>query len=94
MQLFYNGHLESNDSEIRFSKDESRHIIKVLRKSTGDQLYITNGRGDLFIAEIVIADIKNCVARIISHEAKEARSYRLHMAVAPTKSNDRFEWFL
>lgn len=94
MQLFYNGQLDSNDTEIRFSKDESRHMIKVLRKSAGDQLFITNGLGDLFIAEIIIADIKNCVARIISHESKEGRSYRLHMAVAPTKSNDRFEWFL
>lgn len=94
MQLFYNGILNSDDKQIRFSKEESRHIIKVLRRSVGDQLYITNGKGELFTAEITIADIKNCVANVLSVETKTPRPYKLHMAVAPTKSNDRFEWFL
>ena len=94
MQLFYNGDLSSDHKDIRFSKEESRHIIKVLRKSTGDQLFITNGQGDLFTAEISVADTKNCIANIIAYETKASRPYKLHMAVAPTKSNDRFEWFL
>ena len=94
MQLFYNGNLGPEDTEIRFSKEESRHIVKVLRRSVGDHLFITNGKGILFTAEIISADIKNCIASIRSHETKTSRPYRLHMAVAPTKSNDRFEWFL
>ncbi|WP_047546483.1 16S rRNA (uracil(1498)-N(3))-methyltransferase [Psychroserpens sp. Hel_I_66] len=94
MQLFYNKDLTQNDTEIRFSKDESRHIVKVLRKSLGDILHITNGKGFLFSAEIILADLKNCVAKILSLEEQPKRSYQVHLAVAPTKMNDRYEWFL
>ncbi|OUS00084.1 16S rRNA (uracil(1498)-N(3))-methyltransferase [Flavobacteriales bacterium 33_180_T64] len=94
MQLFYNENLTQSDSEIRFSKEESRHIVKVLRKSIGDILQITNGKGWLFTAEITIADIKNCLAIIKTVKLQPKKNYQLHLAVAPTKMNDRYEWFL
>ncbi|MFT5847484.1 MAG: 16S rRNA (uracil1498-N3)-methyltransferase [Psychroserpens sp.] len=94
MQLFYNKDLTKNDTEICFSKDESRHIVKVLRKSTGDVLHITNGNGWLFTSEIMIADMKNCIAKIKSNEQQIKRTYNVHLAVSPTKLNDRYEWFL
>ena len=94
MQLFYNKDLSQNDTEIRFSKEESRHVIKVLRKSIGDILHITNGDGWLFSAEITQAEIKNCVARITSSQLQTRPAYKIHLAVAPTKMNDRYEWFL
>nr|WP_321222803.1 16S rRNA (uracil(1498)-N(3))-methyltransferase [uncultured Psychroserpens sp.] len=94
MQLFYNKDLAQLDSVIRFTKEESRHIIKVLRKSIGDILHITNGDGYLFTAEITIADVKNCIANITSSTLQPKRHYNLHLAVAPTKMNDRYEWFL
>lgn len=94
MQLFYNPTISEETTEISFSKDESRHIVKVLRKNVGDQLQITNGKGWLFNAEISIADIKNCSAAILSKSYEPSRNYKIHLAVAPTKMNDRYEWFL
>ena len=94
MQLFYNPDITESDSSFTFSKDESRHITKVLRKSVGDILHITNGKGWLFLAEIVIADHKNCSANITKSTYHKPKSYNLHLAVAPTKMNDRYEWFL
>lgn len=94
MQLFFNSSVTPSDTEIRFSKEESRHIIKVLRKSVGDILKITNGKGWLFFAEISLADIKNCIAKITTSELQPKRAYHIHLAVAPTKMNDRYEWFL
>lgn len=94
MQLFYHPALENNTSEFTFPADESRHIAKVLRKSSGDILQITNGRGGLYQAEIVHPDHKKCVAKIISAHTDPPSPYRLHIVVAPTKLNDRFEWFL
>ncbi|MGR7814146.1 16S rRNA (uracil(1498)-N(3))-methyltransferase [Lacinutrix undariae] len=94
MQLFYNQDITEDTSEISFSKEESRHIVKVLRKSFGDILHITNGNGWLFTAEIIVSDIKNCTATIISKVFEEQHNYKLHLAVAPTKMNDRYEWFL
>ncbi|WP_040279099.1 16S rRNA (uracil(1498)-N(3))-methyltransferase [Psychroserpens damuponensis] len=94
MQLFYNKDLTQHDTELRFTKEESKHIVKVLRKSIGDILHITNGDGWLFTAEIILADLKNCIAKITSHTLQPKKNYKLHLAVAPTKMNDRYEWFL
>ncbi|WP_027879061.1 16S rRNA (uracil(1498)-N(3))-methyltransferase [Mesoflavibacter zeaxanthinifaciens] len=94
MQLFYNSDISEQNNTFTFPKDESRHIVKVLRKKVGDILYITNGNGFLFTAKITIADQKNCVVSIENSEFKKPTDYKLHLAVAPTKMNDRYEWFL
>ena len=94
MQLFYNHTLTTSSSEIKFSREESKHIAKVLRKKEGDQLHITNGYGVLFIARITFSNPSQCIAKIESYEQQQHRKYKVHLAVAPTKMNDRFEWFL
>lgn len=95
MQLFYNKNISVETQQIIFDKEESRHIVRVLRKKENDILYITNGNNILFTAQIIIANDKKCTAKIIDSETKEnLRDYYLHVAIAPTKNNDRFEWFL
>ncbi|MEQ3664371.1 MULTISPECIES: 16S rRNA (uracil(1498)-N(3))-methyltransferase [unclassified Olleya] len=94
MQLFYNPDIAPDTNQFSFPKDESRHIVKVLRKKTGDLLNITNGKGYLFEAELTIADQKNCVVNILNTTHQAPKNYQLHLAVAPTKMNDRYEWFL
>ena len=95
MQLFYNAELTKETTQIIFDKIESRHIVKVLRKKEGDILNITNGKGYLFDAEITIASDKKCIVQIKSATKKlKPWPYYLHIAIAPTKNNDRTEWFI
>lgn len=94
MQLFYHPEVSEGDKEVVFPREESKHIFKVLRKKEGDQLHLTNGKGWMFVTELISAGPNSCVARILSSEKEEPVPYFLHMAVAPTKMNDRFEWFL
>ena len=95
MQLFYNANITEDTQQFTFDRTESRHIVRVLRKKIGDQLFITNGKGVLFTSEISLADDKNCIANIISVDEKSKPwNYHLHIAMAPTKNIDRFEWFL
>jgi len=94
MQLFYTPDIKKTDRQIIFPKDESRHIAKVLRKNQGDILKVTNGKGFLFTAEIITANPKQCLAKIIEVEEERPKKYHLHLVVAPTKMNDRYEWFL
>ena len=94
MQLFYNPAISSEDKEVIFPKDESKHIVKVLRKQEGDNLNITNGKGFLFSAEIIEANHNKCKAKITAVEQERDKKYHIHLAVAPTKMNDRFETFL
>ena len=94
MQLFYSPDLNKNTSQFTFEREESKHIVKVLRKSIGDTLHITNGKGMLFTAEISVPNINKCTVHIVSKKLQTKRNYTLNLAVAPTKMNDRYEWFL
>lgn len=94
MQLFYNPNIDELTESFIFDKEESKHIIKVLRKKDGDILYVTNGAGYLFECEITLASDNKCTVKINSLDKKEASKFHLHLAVAPTKMNERFEWFL
>ncbi len=94
MQLFYSPDINSDNKQYTFSKEESKHIVKVLRKKEGDILSITNGKGELFTVEIFIADTKKCLVQINTIEQHKSHNYKLHIAIAPTKMNDRMEWFL
>jgi len=95
MQLFYNPNIDTSTTEFTFDKEESRHIIRVLRKKEGDNLHLTNGKGFLFSAEIINASDKKCIINISSFEEKSKQwKYHLHIAIAPTKMNERYEWFL
>ncbi|MGC6430599.1 MAG: 16S rRNA (uracil(1498)-N(3))-methyltransferase [Jejuia sp.] len=94
MQLFYNPEITDNTKQFTFPKDESKHVVKVLRKNIGDTLHITNGRGWLFEAEVTLPNVNKCLVTIISKKKQPKLDYQLHLAVAPTKMNDRYEWFL
>ncbi len=95
MQLFYNKDITSTDSQFTFDKTESRHIVKALRKKEGDLLHITNGKNELLTVQILLANDKRCLVEVVNTEAKpKPWNYKLHIAIAPTKNNDRLEWFL
>ncbi|MEY2922708.1 MAG: Ribosomal small subunit methyltransferase [Bacteroidota bacterium] len=94
MQLFYNPNINEQASSFIFDKEESKHIIKVLRKKEGDILHVTNGLGYLFTTEISLASDSKCTVKIQSFEKQEKPKFHLHLAVAPTKMNERYEWFL
>jgi 16S rRNA (uracil1498-N3)-methyltransferase len=94
MQLFYNPSISEKVTSFVFDKEESKHIIKVLRKKESDILFVTNGLGYLFKTEIALASDSKCTVNILSFEKQEPSKYHLHLAVAPTKMNERYEWFL
>lgn len=94
MQLFYSPEIEKGQTTFTFDKDESKHIIRVLRRKMGDILYVTNGKGTLFTTQISLDSDKKCITEIVSHEDQAHTPFRLHLAVAPTKMNERYEWFL
>ena len=79
---------------MRYNCKESRHIIKVLRKKDSDILHVTNGLGLLFETEITLASDNKCIVQVLSIKKTPKSKFHLHLAVAPTKMNDRFEWFL
>jgi 16S rRNA (uracil1498-N3)-methyltransferase len=73
---------------------ESQHCVKVLRLSVGDKILISDGQGRLCEAELTVVNSKLCEAKIVREIGVFKRPYHLHIACAPTKSIERFEWFL
>ena len=94
MQLFYHPTINKSLSSFVFDKEESKHIVKVLRKKESDILFVTNGLGYLFKTEIALASDNKCTVNIISFEKQNSSKFHLHLVVAPTKMNERYEWFL
>jgi 16S rRNA (uracil1498-N3)-methyltransferase len=94
MQLFYSEAISEDSDTYTFPREESKHIIRVLRKQIGDSVAITNGKGFLFKGEITDSNPNKCTIQLHSATFQEPIPYKLHIAIAPTKLNDRFEWFL
>lgn len=92
MELFYSKDIEGGI--CRLDHDESGHCIKVLRHRCGDEISVIDGCGTLYKCRIVSDSHKEVTAAVIE-EVKDwgSHPYRLHMAVCPTKNNDRYEWF-
>ena len=93
MQLFYTPDISSQLYTL--DKEESWHCMRVLRLKKGDIIFLTDGKGTLFESHIIEPDPKRCIVEVTGkQEGYGKRSYSLHLAVAPTKNIDRFEWFL
>ncbi len=93
MQLFYAPDIVPPDYVL--SGEESRHCVRVLRLGEGDELHLTDGRGTLYRCVVSDPSPKHCAVHVVeTTEEFEKFPYHLVMGVAPTKNNDRFEWFL
>lgn len=71
MQLFYQPHFDQSHKNIFFDAQESKHIVKVLRKQNGDILWITNGNGLAAKAELFQVNQKKCEAVILDFDHQE-----------------------
>jgi len=93
MQLFYTPDI--NSDTYKLDKEESTHCVRVLRLKEGSQIHLTDGKGNLYKAQLLSADPKECIAEIIETIPDFGKkNFYLHIAIAPTKNIERFEWFL
>ena len=94
MELFYNENLSANDESLIFGSEESRHLSKVLRKKVGELIRVTNGKGLEWKGQITSTDSRKAAVKKTEATLHPNKIVPLHIAIAPTKSNDRLEWFL
>tara|TARA_Y100001970_G_scaffold293664_1_gene442113 strand:+ start:9387 stop:10094 length:708 start_codon:yes stop_codon:yes gene_type:complete len=93
MELFYSNNIK-NDI-IFLDNVESRHCIKVLRKTIGDEVNIVDGFGSFYKGIICIDDIKECQIKVLSKiEDYDRKNNYIHIAISPIKNNNRIEWFV
>ncbi len=93
MNLFYIPQLV--EPVFKLDTEESKHLVRVLRKQAGDTIVTTDGKGMFYDCQILEANPKACVVEVIAkREGNDQRKFRVEMAVAPTKNINRYEWFL
>lgn len=92
MHVFYAPNIKNNPC---LDEEESRHAVKVLRLTEGSDVTVFDGKGGIYEATIAQANPKHCLLNAISEKHEPSiRNYYLHIAIAPTKNMDRFEWFV
>lgn len=92
MQLFLG---EFNQNVALLSIEESKHFAKVLRGKVGQSLLVTDGKGKMGKGKVSEIHSKSVVVEIEEWiENTDHRDYKIHIAIAPTKSMDRLEFFL
>lgn len=93
MNLFYSPHIKEDTLEL--DEKESKHSVRVLRLRKGDRVHLVDGRGGWYEAVIEDDHPRRCRLRILSRTPDHhPLPYALHLAISPTRSMDRFEWFL
>lgn len=93
MQLFYAPNISGNTYTL--NEEESKHCIRVLRLTVGDEITLIDGKGGLFKTRIFSPEPKRCSVEVYESVLEfEKRNHYLHIAIAPTKNIERFEWFL
>lgn len=81
-------------SQTEMPMDEAMHALRVLRLKGGDEMYLMDGVGNFYRAEVTIAATKRCLYEI-HEQIPQTKNWRgrIHIAMAPTKMMDRVEWF-
>jgi 16S rRNA (uracil1498-N3)-methyltransferase len=93
MNIFYAP--DAVPPDVILSQEESAHCIRVLRLGKGEKVQVIDGTGGYYNAVITLPDARHCTLTITETiSKKQPRDYAIHIAIAPTKNMDRFEWFI
>ncbi len=91
MHVFYTPDIQTKPE---LPEEEAQHCVRVLRLSAGDEITLTDGKGNFYRAEITASTNKCCLVKVLETIPQEPLwSGHLHIAMAPTKNMDRNEWF-
>ncbi|AYZ10830.1 16S rRNA (uracil(1498)-N(3))-methyltransferase [Chryseobacterium arthrosphaerae] len=91
MKLFYG---EINGNGVIINDEEQQHIVKVLRMKNGEEIHVTDGKGNLATGTLSIEGKKAGIEVTEIRENLPGFSTKLHIAIAPTKNIDRIEFFV
>lgn len=93
MQLFYSTDIRGDFAYL--DEEEAKHCIQVLRKAPGDTLHLVDGQGGFYTTTLLEGNKRACTLQIVERQLEYGkRPYQIHLAIAPTKNINRFEFFL
>src|SRR6476659_9278130 len=93
LPLFFIDHIDKSNTII-LPEDTSKHCVQVLRMKEGEQLQLTDGKGNLLTAKIINADRKHCTVNVEEERFQQSPARKISIAISLLKNASRFEWFL
>ncbi len=94
LPFFYKADINASNTTVVLDEDASKHIVQVLRMQNGEQLQLTDGKGNLFTVEITDNNRKKCLVKIVQKSEIQNWQSKITIAISLLKNNTRFEWFL
>ncbi len=94
LPFFYIADYNAEQKSIVLNEETSKHVVQVLRMKNGEQLNLTDGKGNLLTCEITDEHKRYCTVKINSKEQIPNSGYKVSIAISLLKNSNRFEWFL
>ena len=94
MTLFFDPLIKESTKKFIFSREESKHLAKVIRKVPGDIISVTNGKGLEWKGVLSFVSPQKTIASFKTFKQHPPKKYQIHLAIAPTKNNNRMEWLI
>ena len=94
LPFFYKEDIDTSVKDVVLDEDTSKHIVQVLRMQNGEQIQLTNGKGNLFTCEITDNNRKRCAVTILQTSNLKPETSNITIAISLIKNSSRFEWFL
>ena len=94
LPFFYIEAIDTAQQLVTLNEETSKHVVQVLRMQVGEQLNLTDGKGNLLTAQISDAHKKQCVVKIQTTSFTPQAPRKTTIAVSLVKNASRFEWFL
>ncbi len=94
LPFFYKEDIAAGAEQVILDEDTSKHIVQVLRMQNGEQLQLTDGKGNLFTGVITDNNRKRCAVAILQTTNHQPQTRKISIAISLLKNTSRFEWFL
>jgi 16S rRNA (uracil1498-N3)-methyltransferase len=94
MTRFFIPATQIRGDRVTLEGGDHHHLLNVLRKSTGDEIEIFNGKGEGYIARIVEIYSGHTVAAIVKSTGKQTEPRIAIRLVQSLPKSDKFEWIL
>jgi len=94
LPFFYKDDINPGLNTVVLDENTSKHIVQVLRMQNGEHLQLTDGKGKIFLCEIINNHRKKCEVTFIKTSNITHPTSNIAIAISPVKNASRFEWFL
>ena len=94
LPFFYSNDITAGQNTILLNEETSKHIVQVLRMQNGEQLQLTDGKGNLFTTEIINNNKRSCEVAVLTTDHRPQITRKISIAISLVKNASRFEWFL